>query len=69
MISVKGTPVYWKQISSTVLAKLQQIGIPTFFLALSFAGLRWEELSYFNNKLSNLGLSDRKLKNRLSGIM
>ena len=48
MSSVKGTPVYW---------------IPTYFLTLSCDDLRCEELSYIDNKLNILGLSDKELKN------
>ena len=42
---------------------VKQLGIPTHFLALSCADLKWEELSYIVNKLNNLGLSDKELKN------
>ena len=42
---------------------IKQLGIPTYFLMLLCADLRWEELSYIINKLSNLGLSDEELKN------
>ena len=63
MTSVKGTPSYWKQILYDVLAMIKQLGIPTYFLILSCADLRWEELPYIINKLSNLGLSDEELKN------
>ena len=63
MSSVKGTPAYWKQFLYDVLATVKQLGIPTYFLTLSCADLRWEELSYIINKLNNLGLSDEELKN------
>ena len=39
------------------------LGIFTYFLTLSCADLRWEELPYIINKLKNLGLSDEELKN------
>ena len=42
---------------------VKQLGIPTYFLILSCADLRWEELSHVNSKLNNLGLSDIELKN------
>ena len=42
MSSVKGT--YWKQFLYDVLAMFKQLGIPTYFLTLSSADLRWEEL-------------------------
>ena len=62
MSSVKGTP-YWKQFLYNVLAMVKQLGIPTYFLKLSCADLRWEELPYIINKLNNLGLSEKELKN------
>ena len=34
MSSVKGTPAYWKKFLYEVLAMLQQLGIPTYFLTL-----------------------------------
>ena len=61
--SVKGTPAYWKKFLFDVLAMVKQLGIPTYFLTLSYADLRWEELPYIINKLNNLELSDDKLKN------
>ena len=38
--SVKGTPAYWKRFSYDVLAMVKQLGIPTYFLTLSYADLR-----------------------------
>ena len=35
MSSVKGTPVYGKQFFHEVLAIVNQLGIPTYFLTLS----------------------------------
>ena len=46
-----------------MLAMVKQLGIPIYFLKLSCADLRWEELPYIINKFSNLGLSDKELKN------
>ena len=63
MSSIKGTPTYWKQFSYDVLAIVKQLGIPTYFLTLSSADLRWEELPYTINKLNNPGLSDEELRN------
>ena len=63
MSSVKGTPAYWKQFLYDVLAIVKQLGIPTYFLTLSCADLRWEQLPYFINKLNSLDLSDDELKN------
>ena len=63
MSSVKGTPTYWKRFLYNVLAIVKQLAIPTYFLTLSCADLRWEELPYIINKLNTLSLSDEKLTN------
>ena len=63
MSSVKGTPAYWKQFLFEVLAMVKQLEMPNYFLTLSCADLRWQELPYIINKLNNLGLSDKELKN------
>ena len=42
---------------------VKQLGIPTYFLTLLCADLRWDELPYMINKLNNLGFSDEELKN------
>ena len=44
MSSIKGTPAYWKKKLHQVLAMVKQLGTPTFFLTLSCADLRWNEL-------------------------
>ena len=53
MSSVKGTPAYWKIFFYDVLAMLKELGIPTYFVKLSCATLRWEELPYISSKLNN----------------
>ena len=58
MSSVKGTPAYLKQFSYDVLAMVKQLGIPTYFLTLPCADLRWEDLPYIINKSNILRLSD-----------
>ena len=40
-----------------------QSGIPTYFLTLSCADLRWDELPYIINKLNNLNLTDEEIRN------
>ena len=61
--SVKGMPAYWKHFIFEVLAMLKQLGIPSYFLTLLCADLRWGELPYIINKLKDLGFSDEELKN------
>ena len=49
---VKGDPAYRKQFLYDVLAMAKQLGITTYFLTLSSADLRWEELPYIINKVN-----------------
>ena len=60
---VNGTPAYWKHFFYDVMVMVKQLKIPTYFLTLSCADLRWEELPYIINKLNNLSLSDEELRN------
>ena len=46
MSSVKETAANWRQFLHDVLAMIKQLGLPTCFLAISCADLRWEELQY-----------------------
>ena len=63
MSSTKEIPAYWKQLLCDVLAMVRQLGIPTYFLKLLGAALRWRELPYTINKLTNLGISDEEFEN------
>ena len=63
MISVKGTPAYWKQFLYDFLTMFKQLGIPSYFLILPCADLRCEKLPYITKKLKNIGLSDKELRN------
>ena len=63
MSSIKGTPAYWKKFLFEVLAMVKQLGIPTFFMTLSCADLRWNELVEIISKLNRLDFSDDVIKN------
>ena len=54
MKSIKGTPVYWKTFLYDVLAMVKQLGLPTFFLTLSCADLRWKELMQIISRLNKI---------------
>ena len=70
MIPVNGTQVYWKQFLYDLLALVKQLGIPVYFLTLSCADQRSEELPYIIKKLNNLKRSDKELKKiKLSGTV
>ena len=42
--NVRGSPAYWQNELYDVLAMLQSLGIPTWFLTLSAADLHWPEM-------------------------
>ena len=52
--TVKGTPAYWKRFKSEVLAMVKQLRISTFFLILSCADLRWNEILVIIRKLNEV---------------
>lgn len=41
---IPGTPPYWQKFMYEVIAMVKQLGIPTWFMTLSCADLRWPEL-------------------------
>ena len=63
MSPIKGTPAYWKKFLSEVLAMVKQLGLPTFFMTLSCADLRWNELISIISKLKGENLSDEQINN------
>ena len=63
MSSIKGAPAYWKKNLFEVLAMVKQLGIPTFFMTLPCADLRWNELIGIISKLNSLNLSDNDINN------
>ena len=63
MNTMKGTPAYWKRFLFEVLAMVKQLGVPTFFMTLSCADLRWNELVSIISKLNGLNLTDDDINN------
>ena len=63
MRSVLGIPAYWKYFLHEELAMVKQLRIPTYFLTLSCADLKWNELSHITNKLNNSNLTDEEIRN------
>ena len=61
MSTIKGTPVYWKKFLFEVLAMEKQLGLPTFFMTLSCANLRWPDLPSIICKLNRSEKSKQEL--------
>ena len=65
MSAIKGTPAYWKKFLHEVLAMVKQLGVPTFFLTLSCADLKWNELISIIAKLNGLNISEEDIDQSL----
>ena len=61
MNSIKGSPAYWINMLSDILAMVKQLGIPSFFLTLSCADLRWDEFPIIISKLVGKDLSSEEI--------
>ncbi|XP_066934413.1 uncharacterized protein [Clytia hemisphaerica] len=61
MSTIKGTPAYWQHMLSDVLAMVKQLGVPTYFMTLSCADLRWEEFVTIIRQLSGDADTDHEL--------
>ena len=63
MNSIKGTPAYWQRFLYEVLGMVKQLGLPTFFLTLSCADLRWNELISIISRLKGVDISTDDIEN------
>ena len=63
MNPIKGTSVYWKRLLFEVLAMVKQLDLPSYFMTLSCADLRWNELVSIISKLNGGNLTDEKINN------
>lgn len=61
--TIKGSPAYWKRFQLEALAMIRQLGCPTFFLTLSAADLRWDDLVAIIAKLQNKSMSEEEIQN------
>ena len=79
--NVRGSPAYWQDQLYDVLAMLQKLGIPTWFLTFSAADLHWPEMvqavaAQFGRKLSEkdvlkMSIADRSrylCQNPITGV-
>ena len=63
MNQLKGTPAYWKRFLLEVLAMVKQLGLPTYFMTLSCADLRWNELVDIIQKLKGQEMTEEEIEN------
>ena len=59
---IPGTPPYWQKFMFEVIAMVKQLGIPTWFMTLSCADLRWPELFQIIGKIQGLNLTDEVIE-------
>ena len=52
MNCIKGTSAYWKRFLFEVLAMVNQLGLPTYFMTLCCADLRLNGLVFMISKLN-----------------
>jgi len=63
MSNLKGTPAYWKKFLYEVLAMVKQLGLPTFFMTLSCADLRWPEIVEIIQKINGKDMTEEQISN------
>ena len=60
---VRGTPAYWQKVHYEVLAMIRQLGIPTWFLTLSAADMKWPEVIQIIARQYGTFLSEEEVSN------
>ena len=59
---IPGTPPYWQKFMYEVIAMVKQLGIPTWFMTLSCADLRWPELFQILSRTQGNNLTDEQVE-------
>ena len=59
---IPGSPPYWQKFMYEVVAMVKQLGIPTWFMTLSCADLRWPELFQIIAKTKGNNMTDEELE-------
>jgi len=59
---IPGTPPYWQKFMYEVVAMVKQLGIPTWFMTLSCADLRWPELFHIIAKTRGMNMTDEEVE-------
>ena len=58
---IPGTPPYWQRFMYEVVAMVKQLGIPTWFMTLSCADLRWPELFQIISRMQGKDITDEEV--------
>ena len=59
---IPGTPPYWQKFMYEVIAMVKQLGIPTWFMTLSCADLRWPELFQIVARTQGRDISEEEVE-------
>ena len=62
MRQIPGSPPYWQKFIYEVVAMVKQLGIPTWFMTLSCADLRWPELFQIIARIKGTNMSDKEVE-------
>ena len=60
--NIPGSPPYWQKFMFEVIAMVQQLGIPTWFMTLSCADLRWPELFHILSRVNGQEMTDEEIE-------
>ena len=58
---IPGSPPYWQKFMYEVVAMVKQLGIPTWFMTLSCADLRWPELFQIISRANGSNMTDEEV--------
>ena len=58
---IPGTPPYWQRFMYEVVAMVKQLGIPTWFMTLSCADLRWPELFQIISRMQGKDITNEEV--------
>ena len=62
MRQIPASPPYWQNFMYEVVAMVKQLGIPTWFMTLSCADLRWPELFQIIARIEGTNTSDEEVE-------
>ena len=60
MRNIPGSQAYWQKFMKEVVGMVKQLGIPTWFMTLSCADLRWNETFQIIAKTRNITVTDER---------
>ena len=61
LMQIPGTPPYWQKFMYEVIVMVKPLGIPTWFVTLSCADLRWPELLRILARIQGNDLTDEQV--------